>query len=72
MNSYTEDYYKGFFTSSNSVNMDGVLNSIEWVVTDGINHTLTNSYTEEEVRVALFQMHPSKASGPNGMSPFFF
>lgn len=40
-----EDYYKGLFISSNPVNMDGVLNSVERVVTDGMNQTLTNSYT---------------------------
>ena len=28
-------------------------------------------YTGDEVRT-LFQMHPSKAPGPDGMSPFFF
>ena len=27
---------------------------------------------DEEVRLALFQMHLSKSSGPDGMSPFFF
>lgn len=52
--------------------MDGVLNSVERVVTDGMNQTLTNSYTEEEVTMSPFQMHPLKALGPNGMSPFFF
>ena len=40
-----EDYCKGLFISSNPVNMDGVLNSVERVVTDGMNQTLTNSYT---------------------------
>ncbi|GKV41244.1 hypothetical protein SLEP1_g48809 [Rubroshorea leprosula] len=29
-------------------------------------------FTGEEVRKALFQMHPSKALGPDGMSPSFF
>ena len=52
--------------------MDGVLNPVKRVVMNGMNQTLTQSYTKEEVRVALFQMHPLKAPGPNGMSPFFF
>ena len=35
-------------------------------------HLLTRPYMEEKVKTALFQMHPSKSPGPNGMSPFFF
>ena len=35
-------------------------------------HSLTQPYTEEEVRVALFNMHPSKSLSPDGMSLFFF
>ena len=37
-----------------------------------MNDNLTQRYTMEEVRYALFQMHPSKSPGPDGMSPFFF
>lgn len=33
---------------------------------------LTCPFTGEEVAKALFQMHPSKASGPDGMSANFF
>ena len=39
---------------------------------DGMNETLVQPYTEDEVRTALFQMHPLKAPRPDGMSPFFF
>ena len=52
--------------------MDGVLNSVKRVVMNGMNQTLTQSYAKEEVRVALFHMHPLKAPGPDDMSPFFF
>ncbi|KAK9997343.1 hypothetical protein SO802_022029 [Lithocarpus litseifolius] len=37
-----------------------------------VANSLTQPYSEEEVRVAQFNMHPSKALGPDGMSPFFF
>ncbi|KAM1933989.1 hypothetical protein ACFX15_018211 [Malus domestica] len=33
---------------------------------------LLKPYSDKEVRVAFFQMHPSKAPGLNGMSPLFF
>ena len=36
-----------------------------------MNETLIQPYIEDEVRRALFQMHPSKAPGLDGMSPFF-
>ena len=37
-----------------------------------MNNALLQRYTPDEVRQALFQMHPSKSPGPDGMSPFFF
>ena len=42
------------------------------LVIDKMAHMLTQPYTEEDVKVALFSMHPSKSPGPEGMSPFFF
>ena len=67
-----EDYYQELFTTSNLIHMDNVLNSINRVVTKGMNETLTQPYTKDEVCQALFQMHPSKAPGSDGMLPFFF
>ena len=67
-----EDYYQELFTTSNPIHMDNVLNSINRVVTKGMNETLTQPYTKDEVCQALFQMHPSKAPGSDGMLPFFF
>lgn len=29
-------------------------------------------FTGEEVKIVLFQMHPSKGSGPDGMSALFY
>ena len=71
MASIVEEYYRELFTSNNPMHMDGVLDSVDRVVTEGMNETLAQPYTEEEVRTSLFQMHPLKASGPDGMSPFF-
>ena len=67
-----EGYYQRLFTTSNSTHMNEVLNSVEHVVTEEMRRSLLIPYTEDEVRVALFQMHPSKSLGPDGMSPFFF
>ena len=72
MATIAEEYYRELFTSNNPMHMDEVLDSVDRVVTNGMNESLVQPYTEEELRTALFQMHPSKAPGPDGMSSFFF
>ena len=67
-----EDYYKQLFTSSTLLDMDAVIYSVDRVVTKGMAQSLTRPYTEEEVKMALFQMYPSKSLGLDGMSLFFF
>lgn len=67
-----EEYHQRLFTTSNPTHMDEVLNFVERVVTDGMRHSLLVPDTEDEVCVALFQMYPSKAPRPEGMSTFFF
>ncbi|CAB4282683.1 unnamed protein product [Prunus armeniaca] len=41
-------------------------------VSPEMNQILLCEFTTEEIKPALFQMHPSKARGLDGMSPFFF
>ena len=52
--------------------MDLVLDKVDRVVTLDMNHSLLQPYRPKEVQQALFQTHPSKSPGPDGMSPFFF
>ena len=67
-----EAYYRGLFTNSNPTLISEVLNKVERVVIDGMRQSLLLLYLEDEVRVALFQMHLSKSPGPDGMSLYFF
>ena len=67
-----ESYFQNLFTSAHSNNIDSVLRTVERRITPQMNDNLTQRYTTKEVRYALFQMHPSKSPGPDGMSPFFF
>ena len=45
---------------------------VDRVVTPDMNQALLQPYTLEEVKRALFSMHPSESSGLDGMSHFFF
>lgn len=67
-----QQYFQGLFTTSNSVNMETILDSVEQVITPTMNYSLLKPYTLEEVRQAVFQMHPSKSPDPDGMPLFFF
>jgi len=67
-----ENYFKELFTSSNLTNLNLVLNSVDRIITPNMNQTLLQPYTPDEVKQALFHMHPSKSPGLDGMSPFFF
>ena len=67
-----EEYYKQLFTSSNSLDMGEVIDSVDQVVTEDMAQDLIRPSIVDEVKIALFQMHPSKAPRLDGMSPFFF
>lgn len=42
------------------------------VVTDEMNEILDMEPTNEEIKSVVFQMHPNKAPGPDGMHALFF
>ena len=58
-----EEYYTNLFTSSQPRYMDRVLEAVDKVMTQDMAHSLTQPYTEEEVRVALFSTHQITRSG---------
>ena len=68
------EYFQDLFTSGQPEDEEigPVLEAVDQWVTDDMNNTLMEPYTGDEVRRALFQMHLSKAPGPDVMSPFFF
>ena len=49
-----EGYYKNLFTSSNSLEMEKVIEAVGHVVTEEIAQSLVWPYTKEEIRTALF------------------
>ena len=66
------EYYKQLFTSSNPHDIEEVVRFTKQVVTEDMNSSLIRNFSKEEVEIALKQMAPLKASGPDGMPPIFF
>ena len=65
-------YFEDLFTSSSPSEFDDFLMEIPLTITPQINQRLLRIATEEEVKEALFMMHPEKAPGPDGMTALFF
>ena len=52
--------------------MEECLNAVPSRVTKDMQEILSSEFTAEEVKVALFQMGPTKAPGPNDMNALFY
>uniref|UniRef100_A0A2N9F3X0 Reverse transcriptase domain-containing protein n=1 Tax=Fagus sylvatica TaxID=28930 RepID=A0A2N9F3X0_FAGSY len=59
------DYFNTLFTSSRPTAVEEVVQVVESVVTPDINEDLLRPFSPDEVKQALFQMHPSKSPGPD-------
>ena len=66
------DYFNDLFSTTSPTDYDEFLNAVPTLITEDQNRTLTSWASEEEVRSALFMMHPEKAPGPDGMTALFF
>lgn len=65
-----QDYYTNIFADSNEVDIE--LSESSTSVSDEQNSMLVGEVTFEEFSLAIKQMHPDKASGPDGLNPAFF
>ena len=66
------DYFNNIYASASPSGIDEVIDAIPIRVTEEMNENLNKSFTREEVAIALKQIHPTKAPGPNGMSAIFY
>ena len=66
------NYFKELFTSSALDRIKETVAAVEKVVTPEMNSKLLTPYNAVEIKQAVFQMHSSKAPGPDGMSSLFF
>ena len=66
------DFYQNLFASSSPSQMEEALEATPLVVTEEMNLELMAPFEKAEVDMALKQMDPLKAPGPDGMPPLFF
>lgn len=68
------NYFANLFLSSKPSDreIDMALENICPKVNESMNALLTAPFTESEIHKALFEMHPSKAPGPDGFTALFF
>ena len=64
-------YYQLLFTSSILSRMEEVVSDVPCSVTKEMNNVLLGEFSKEEVVMALNQMAPLKALGPDGLPPSF-
>ncbi|CAJ2652454.1 unnamed protein product [Trifolium pratense] len=65
-------YYFNQLFKSNSTVHDPILSLIAPKITQEDNERLVMPITREELKEALFQMHPDKAPDPDGFNPAFY
>ena len=66
------EYYTKLYTSSDPVETEEVVQFIKPMVTEEMNRDLIGEVSRDEVEMAVKQMAPLKAPGPDSMPPIFF
>lgn len=72
MGSITLQFYKNLYCSEGSMDMESVLSTVPRKVTQVMNSSLLEPFSEMEIKEAMFQMFPTKSPGTDGFPAHFF
>nr|DAD34710.1 TPA_asm: hypothetical protein HUJ06_005350 [Nelumbo nucifera] len=66
-----QDYFRKLFSLSSSHAIDG-FDFVDCKVSNSNNEKLLSPFSFEEFKEVVFQMHPDKSPGPDGLNPAFY
>ena len=72
MGGIIKNYFKEIYTASNSSGFEEILSGVHSAISEEDAGLLDRDFQASEVRLALDQMIPLTAPGPDGMSPIFY
>ena len=67
-----DNYFKSLFTASEGIVSTRALDCVPPLIDEEMNGDLCREFEASEVVIALKQMAPLKAPGPDGMPPLFY
>jgi len=65
------NYFNSIFTEKQG-DQQAIISCVQPRVSEEDNNILTQPFTEQEFKDAVFSMHPDKSPGPDGLNPAFF
>ena len=65
-------FYQNLFMAQENTTPELVTQHVPSKVTELMNEALTAEYTSEQVKKAVFMMHPNKSPGPDGFTTGFY
>lgn len=72
INDLINEYFTGLFSRSRNRDFSEVLNFVDQCISNEMNASLTRVVSDEEIKIATFQLGSLKSPGPDGYPGFFF